>query len=35
MEANSCVAVNLVLLLLLCLLSCGIRTVEDYERLFP
>lgn len=34
-ETNSCVAVNLVLLLLLCLLSCGIRMVEDYERLFP
>lgn len=34
-EANSCVPVNLVLLLLLCLLSRGIRMVEDYERLFP
>lgn len=34
-EANSCVPLNLVLLLLLCLLSCGIRMVEDYERLFP
>lgn len=33
-EANSCVAVNLVLLLLLCLVPCGIRTVEDYECLF-
>lgn len=34
-EGNSCVPVNLVLLLLLCLLSRGIRMVEDYERLFP
>lgn len=32
---QTAVPVNLVLLLLLCLLSRGIRMVEDYERLFP